>query len=264
LRLAPGRHVIVIPFFDEERRMDAPRLHALATSRADISLLLVDDGSRDGTRARLHELGTAAEGKAEVLGLDKNGGKGEAVRRGLLHAIEHGARIVAYADADLATPPAELVRLVELLAANDGLDVVVASRVLMVGRHIERRAWRHYLGRAFATLAANILRTPFYDTQCGAKVLRATPAARAALGDPFVSRWAFDVELLGRLLVGTHDASPVPLAHMREVPLEEWIDVPGSKLHLAGMARALADLGRIELELDRLRSARRRRLARAP
>jgi glycosyltransferase involved in cell wall biosynthesis len=262
LRLAPGRHVIVIPFFDEEKRMDAPRLVALAKSRASISLLLVDDGSRDGTRARLHELAAATDGKAEVLGLDANGGKGEAVRRGLLQAMDHGAGIVAYADADLATPPAEVVRLVELLAEDGALDVVVASRVLMVGRHIERRAWRHYLGRAFATLAANILRTPFYDTQCGAKVLRATPAVRVALADPFVSRWAFDVELLGRLLVGVDDAPPVPLARMREVPLEEWIDVPGSKLHLGGMARALADLGRIEIALDRLRSARRRRLAR--
>ncbi len=249
-------HVIVIPFYNEEKRIDAPRLLALANA-PNVSLLLVDDGSRDKTRELLHELAARADGRAEVLGLDENGGKGEAVRRGLLHAMEGGAKVVAYADADLATPPAEIIRLVQILDAHEDLDVVIASRVLMVGRKIERHPWRHYLGRVFATLAANILRTPFYDTQCGAKVLRATPAVRAALAERFVSRWAFDVELLGRLLVGTEPEPPMPLSRMREVPLEEWIDVPGSKLNPASMAKSLVDLGRIELELDRRRRNRR-------
>ncbi len=250
-------HVIVIPFYNEEKRIDAPRLLALAKA-PNVSLLCVDDGSRDKTRELLHELAARADARIEVLGLDRNGGKGEAVRRGLIHAIDAGAEIVAYADADLATPPAEILRLVQILEAQEDLDVVIASRVLMVGRKIERHVWRHYLGRVFATLAANILRTPFYDTQCGAKALRSTRSVRAALAERFVSRWAFDVELLGRLLVGTHDEAPIPLSRMREVPLEEWIDVPGSKLHPAGMAKALVDLGRIELELDRLRAKRGR------
>ena len=68
-----------------------------------------------------------------------------------------------------------------------------------------RRA-RHYVGRLFATASSLILDMTVYDTQCGAKVLRAGPALRAALATPFHSRWAFDVELLGRLHNGVGGA----------------------------------------------------------
>jgi hypothetical protein len=161
---------------------------------------------------------------------------------------------VGYADADLSTPSDELHRMLEVLVARPDLEVAVASRVLMVGRRIQRNAARHYLGRVFATLAANILRTPFYDTQCGAKLFRVTPALRAALEMRFVSRWAFDVELLGRLLAGTESVAPVAIERMRELPLEEWIDKPGSKLDVTGMARSIVDLARIEVDLDRRRA----------
>jgi glycosyltransferase involved in cell wall biosynthesis len=254
--LSRVRSVVVIPFYNEEKRLDGPRLLAMAEKRDDISLLLVDDGSKDATATLLRELAAKNPSKIEALILEKNGGKGEAVRRGMLRAMEAGADVVAYADADLATPPQELLFLVDMLGGREDLDVIVASRVLMVGRRIHRRASRHYLGRVFATLAANILRTPFYDTQCGAKVLRNTESLRAALADRFVSRWAFDVELLGRLIVGTHGAPPVAIERIREVPVEEWTDVPGSKLNASGMARTLVDLARIEVELERLRRSR--------
>jgi glycosyltransferase involved in cell wall biosynthesis len=248
--------VIVIPFYNEEKRLDAERIAALAQDPS-LSLLLVDDGSKDRTAELLDAIAAESAGKAAVHRMPRNGGKGEAVRSGMRRALDEGARFVGYADADLSTPPEEIVRLVTELSEGDGLDVVIASRVLMVGRRIERRAARHYLGRIFATLAANILRTPFYDTQCGAKFFRATPALDAALANAFTSRWGFDVELLGRLLVGANGAAGVPIDRMREVPVEEWKDVPGSKLHVGSMAKTLIDLARIELELDRLRAAKR-------
>lgn len=248
----------MIPCFNEEARLDRARVVAFANDPR-VSLLLVDDGSSDGTLAALEAVKDAASPrKIEVLALPRNQGKGEAVRKGLLHALGQGAKVVGFADADLATPPPELLRLQTELEASSALEVVLASRVLMVGRHIERKATRHYLGRVFATLAANILRTPFYDTQCGAKLFRDTPALRAALALPFLSRWAFDVELLGRLLTGDREVSAVPVTRLREVPIEEWIDKPGSKVDVKGMARSLADLGRIEVELR----ARRARAAR--
>jgi glycosyltransferase involved in cell wall biosynthesis len=248
---------IVIPCYNEEARLDVPRVVELARDPG-LSLVLVDDGSRDGTFKVLERVAAESGGKASVLRMEKNGGKGEAVRRGMLEALGAGARVVGYADADLSTPPREIVRLVDELAESDQLDVVIASRVLMVGRRIERRVMRHYLGRVFATLAANILRTPFYDTQCGAKVFRATPTLSAALSRPFTSRWGFDVELLGRLLVGMDGAPGIPIDRVREIPVEEWTDVPGSKLHVGSMAKTLVELGKIELELDKLRAEKRR------
>ncbi len=251
--------VWVIPCFNEEKRLDRTRVAAFASDPR-VSLVLVDDGSRDGTRAVLEEVSAAVPGKIDVLALPNNRGKGEAVRAGLLHALERGARMVGYADADLSTPPDELLRLQDELEAAD-LDLVLASRVLMVGRRIERKATRHYLGRVFATFAANILRTGFYDTQCGAKLMRDSAALRLALATPFISRWAFDVELLGRLLTGDQDVPGISVERMREVPIEEWIDKPGSKVDFRGMSASLVDLGRIELDL---RARRKRSLPARP
>src|SRR5262245_8983512 len=200
-RVPMGESVLVVPCFNEEKRLD--RGHVLELARTPgISGLLVDDGARDGTRRILEELKKEGQGKVAVLGLDTNAGKGEAVRRGMLEALERGASIVGYADADFSTPPDELVRLSRELDKRPAVKPLLGSRVLLVGTHIERRLVRHLLGRVFATLASTILDMPFYDTQCGAKWFRDTPALRAALAGPFSSRWAFDVELLGRLRRG--------------------------------------------------------------
>jgi len=113
---------------------------------------------------------------------------------------------------------------------------------------------RHYLGRVFATAASVILKARVYDTQCGAKLFRATPAVSAALAEPFLSRWAFDVEFLGRLLIGTPAVGPLPLNAIVEVPLAVWHDVKGSKLGIGGMAKTVSDLALVANDL----AARRR------
>ncbi len=241
---------IVVPCFDEEHRLDRDRFVALAREPG-VSLLFVDDGSRDGTRSVLEAL-RAREPTIDVLALEKNGGKGEAVRRGMLHALSGGFPVVGFADADLSTPPEELVRLLGEVERT-GRDVVVGSRVLMIGRNIVRKNSRHYLGRVFATIASKILEMPFYDTQCGAKFFRDVPALREALSTPFTSRWAFDIELLGRLRIGTRDVPGLGDDAFLEVPLETWVDVADSKLRFGGMARTLVDLAKIDLELARRR-----------
>jgi glycosyltransferase involved in cell wall biosynthesis len=237
--------VLVVPCFNEERRLDRDGFGWLA-KQPELKLLFVDDGSTDGTRRVLEDMG------ANVLVLERNFGKGEAVRRGMLAGLERGVPVVGYADADLSTAPAELVRLRDKLV-SDRLDVVVGARVLLIGTQIERRLVRHALGRIFATVAAEILDMPFYDTQCGAKFFRNVPALGAALATPFGSRWAFDVELLGRLRIGTREAPGVPVENFREVPLEKWHDVPDSKLRFGGMAKTLVDLARIARDLARRR-----------
>jgi dolichyl-phosphate beta-glucosyltransferase len=249
---------IVVPCFDEEHRLDRERFAALARTPS-IRLLFVDDGSRDGTLRVLRDLEARGAGRIEVLALPHNVGKGEAVRAAMNHAIASGATIVGYIDADLSTPPSEAVRLVGELDRR-GLAVVVGSRVRLVGHHIERRFTRHALGRVFVTIADAILRMPFYDTQCGAKFFRVTPLLCGVLAEPFCSRWAFDVELLGRLLAGTRDVPAYEAGDIAELPLLEWVDVGESKLRLAGMARTLVDLAKIERSIARLR----REAARAP
>ncbi|MGI9052116.1 MAG: glycosyltransferase [Ilumatobacteraceae bacterium] len=235
---------IVVPCFNEVARLDPLALRGLARA-ASARVLLVDDGSRDGTdrlvRSAAHEHGD----ELAAMVLPRNVGKGEAVRRGMREAIAGGASIVGYYDADLATPPEEMARLVEVLRGEPDLTAVLGSRVALLGHRIERSIGRHYAGRMFATLSSVVLGLPIYDSQCGAKVFRAGAPLRTALAEPFGSRWAFDVELLARLL-----RAGAPPGTLREVPLVEWRDVGGSKL---GVGDA------ITAGIDMMRFARRQR-----
>ncbi len=253
----------VVPCYNEASRLDVERFAELA-ARPGIHLLFVDDGSTDGTRGLLDALVRRGRGRIGVLGLTENSGKAEAVRRGLLDALTRGHEAVGFADADLATPPEELVRLVTVLEEK-GVQAVLGARVVLMGGHIERRPWRHATGRVFAMFATAVLRVPFYDTQCGAKVFRPSAQLAAALRTPFHSRWAFDVELLGRLLSGSQGVEPMRESAFVEVPLRRWVDVAGSKRHLASMVRATLDLGVIAVDLARRRrSSRERPLATSP
>ena len=248
------RATLVIPCFDEAERLDRNAVLSLLEDPA-LAVLLVDDGSTDGTADILRALAAEHPGRIAWLGLDRNSGKAEAVRRGLLHALQTTPAIVGYADADFATPPAELRRLLQVLRASDA-QVLLGSRVGLLGREVARSPLRHYLGRVFATVASLALRADVYDTQCGAKLFRAGPALATALAEPFASRWVFDVELLGRLLTGSASAPPMPPSAFIEEPLRVWRDVAGSKLRPAQMLGAVTDLARIGRDLARRRGAR--------
>jgi hypothetical protein len=123
---------------------------------------------------------------------------------------------------------------------NRGAKGALGSRVALLGSRIERRWYRHYLGRVFATAASLILRLPVYDTQCGAKLFRNTEALRAALGRPFFTRWAFDVELLNRML--RESDAPLGVDDLIEIPLREWRDKAGSRMGVPQMLRGGLEL----------------------
>lgn len=245
----------VVPCYNEADRLDGDAFLSVVDAEPNISILFVDDGSSDRTLGRLRELARQRPQAVRVLPLERNAGKAEAVRRGLLDALDKGASIVGYVDADLATPLDEMRRLTRIIREHD-VDVVIGTRVAMLGHQIERNNARHYLGRVFASAASVILNLRVYDTQCGAKLFRRTAALEAALANAFLSRWAFDVELLGRLLEGGPGVPPIAPERMYEEPLREWSDVPGSKLSARAIVTAGLDLVRISRELG-LRRRRR-------
>ena len=237
---------VVVPALDEASRLASGRvLEVLAD--LDVSLILVDDGSTDGTRAVMDNLALRSPGRVRVLGLERNLGKAEAVRRGLATAIAAGARAVGYLDADLATPPSELLRLLDHLRAQPARRAILGSRVAMLGHDIRRSALRHYSGRVFATAASLALGLPVYDTQCGAKVFRVDATFAEAVARPFSDRWAFDVELLARLLRGSAGAPGWPPDAIEELPLLRWQDSGDSKVRLPQALRATLSLARVAL-----------------
>jgi len=241
---------VVVPCYNEASRLDQAAFIALA-GKPGIRLLFVDDGSKDDTSKVIEALAGKAK-TIDFLVLPQNGGKGEAVRQGMRVALDRGAKVVGYFDADLSTPIDECVRLVSELD-DPKLQVIIGSRVAMLGTRIDRQTLRHYASRGFATAASIVLQCAIYDTQCGAKYFRASPALDAAIAEGFTSRWAFDVELLGRLMIGKPGVPGLPLDVIKEVPLLQWTHVAGSKLHPAAMFRAAAQLGKIGWVLEEAR-----------
>jgi dolichyl-phosphate beta-glucosyltransferase len=132
-----------------------------------------------------------------------------------------------------------------VLEERPEIEVVLGSRVRLLGRRIERRAARHYLGRVFATGASLTLGLPVYDTQCGAKLLRATASTRQVFATPFLARWVFDVELLARYGQAVAGQAPPLERRVYELPLQQWTDVAGSKVRPWDFVRSGLQLLRI-------------------
>ena len=251
-----AKTIIVVPCYNEAKRLTCDAFLQSAVDHH-VEWMFVDDGSRDNTAEVLTGLCQRLGKAGSLLRLRPNRGKGEAVRRGMLQALRDGAVITGYFDADLSTPPEELLRLIRVLE-EDTKAVALGSRVRLLGMDIARSTGRHLLGRVFATCASFLLRMPVYDTQCGAKAFRRIPALEAALEEPFLSRWAFDVELLGRLAIGTATTPALPMAGFVEVPLKQWHDVAGSRLGLRDYPCIVRDLVRIWRDLNRRRALRNR------
>ncbi len=221
--------LLVIPSYRDTIRL-GPFLRDLMTSLPSaFQILVVDDGSGQAGLTALQELirrEQTTEGHTGPMLLDPlilahNVGKGG--------AIYHGWRsgpttdLLAFADADGAVSAREIVRI--WTAWPDlRADAVIASRVRMLGRQVERLAVRHYAGRVFATLVAIFTGLSVYDSQCGFKMLRRDCFLAADRRGLLAERFAFDVELL------------VALAKARcrvvEIPVD-WRDVPGGSVSLA-------------------------------
>lgn len=224
---------VVVPCFDESERLD--RAAFVEFARHIDHLIFVDDGSGDRTAEQLGELAEQLPERITVVSLPRNVGKAEAVRIGLLTAVDRGSSLVGYLDADLATPTDEMLRLIDVARTQPHRTAVLGSRVALLGHTVHRRPTRHYLGRLYATAASLALGVPVYDTQCGAKVFRVGVPLQFALADPFPDRWSFDVELLARLLADPNQSADPFI----EVPLHEWRDVAGSAVGVGSGVRAL-------------------------
>jgi dolichyl-phosphate beta-glucosyltransferase len=225
---------IVLPAYNEEARIgsaldelfgylhrrgaapDEGRPGAAGLPEA-IQVLVVDDGSTDGTAALVRDRRETADGELQVLTVP-HGGKGAAVRAGMLAA---DGDLVVFADADMATPPDELPLLVEAL---ESADAAYGSRIQVDGSDMRasQPGWRRVLGKVFHTLASMWVVGPVLDTQCGFKGFR-REVARDVFARQQVKSIVFDVELIYLVRRRGYSHAVVPI---------RWGDRRGSRMHL--------------------------------
>jgi dolichyl-phosphate beta-glucosyltransferase len=234
---------IIVPAYNEGSRLGSS-LRAivgyLSEYVSETELIVVDDGSTDGTAsAAREELATAKNVRTSVISYQSNLGKGRAVRLGLLASR---CDVALFTDADLSTPITETPKLLEPIARGE-CDLAFGSRALdpsLVGIH---QPWRREQGGRVFNLAVRLATgLPFWDTQCGFKAFRMS-ACRPIIEGATIDRFGFDVELL----YVAHRAG----LRLREVPVR-WDHAEGSKVNVAtDWYRTLSEVGRIRQQARR-------------
>lgn len=240
---------IIIPCYNESKRLDVESFIDFYGKHQDIHLCFVNDGSTDETLNIIRSMCNGRSDRMSFINQSTNTGKSEAIRKGILVAFRQQTYdCLGYIDADLSTPLSELARLVRYFALNTECQMLMGSRILYLGANIKRKALRHYCGRIFATVASRTIKMGVYDTQCGMKLFR-TELAKRIFHEPFLSKWLFDVELIFRVinLMGHLKTSEC----LREIPLNQWIDKGYSKVSLMNYLTAPFILIKIALHYKR-------------
>jgi dolichyl-phosphate beta-glucosyltransferase len=238
--------VIVVPCYNEAQRLYTLRFRQFAAGHPEVRFLMVNDGSRDHTLSLLEQLQASEPDCFDVLNLEQNCGKAEAVRRGVLQAARMQPDYIGFWDADLATPLEAIPQFTAVLDRRPETLLAIGVRLPLLGRSIRRDPLRQLLGRVFCRVASFLLGDSFSDTQCGAKLFRARGEVLAAFSQPFQSRWIFDVELLARLVSMRREDQPTSLDEIvYEIPVDRWEDVAGSKVKSADFAKAVGELSAI-------------------
>ena len=230
---------IVIPCYNEADRLNKKEFQNFALRNLSYHLCFVNDGSTDNTLEVLHKIRKENKDNISVYNCKENRGKAEAVRQGMLHLINEGKYdYLGYLDADLSTDFNDFDDLVKTLESSK-FKIVSGSRINRMGADITKESARKIISKSINLIIQKILRMPFKDTQCGAKVMNYELAA-TMFKTPFVTKWLFDVEIFMRMrkTFGKKDA----IASICEKPLKRWIHADGSKLSIKDSLRIIGQL----------------------
>lgn len=208
---------IVVPAYNEQVRIIAT-IGAIASHVSDLGfsweLIIADDGSKDETVKIVQDLGLV---NLKVLIAQRNGGKGSAVKRGMMASL---GDYVLFADADNSTPIEEISKLLDKVE-NDGYDMAVGSRAVEGSQEAHKSVLRHILSWGLRSLVKHVLHIGVHDTQCGFKMYT-QQAAKRLHSKQTIMGFSFDLEILYLAAKYGYKIAEVPVA---------WVDAPGSKVN---------------------------------
>ena len=227
---------VVVPAYNEAERLPStlstirPFLAALGRSW---ELILVNDGSRDGTLGVIREQEREDPGHVRGIDLQPNGGKARAVAAGV--AASRGS-LVLISDADFSTPIEELSKL--QAAIDAGADVAIGSRGKRDSQvEISQPLHRVLMGKIFNLIVQAVVLPGFWDTQCGFKLWKGPVARETFAAMRLDGNVAFDVEVLYRARRAGR--------RIAEIPVRWYDSIPSRISPLRHSAEALVDIFRI-------------------
>jgi glycosyltransferase involved in cell wall biosynthesis len=207
-------------------------------------LCFVNDGSKDNTLAVLQELSRGNEDRISVYNCEKNGGKAEAVRLGMLHlAKDSQFNYIGFLDADLSTDFKDFNDLVNTIS-NSKYKIVSGSRINRMGADIAKQSARKLISQGINFIIRKTLGMDFKDTQCGAKIMH-KEIVEKTFQKKFLTKWLFDVEIFMRMkkIYGKEEA----ISLICEKPLDRWVHMDGSKLSFKDSFKIVGQIGQIAL-----------------
>jgi CheY-like chemotaxis protein len=233
---------VVIPCYNEGERLLSKKFTDYIDKNSGYHLCFVNDGSTDKTLKVLNNLRKGREDFITVYDCEKNGGKAEAVRQGMLYMVQQeDLDYIGFLDADLSTNLSDFDDLVSTIEGSK-YKIVSGCRINRMGANIRKESVRKVVSLFLNFIITRILKMDFNDTQCGAKVFH-KDIVHIAFDKKFISKWIFDVEIYRRitLFFGLKKARRI----VCEQPLKRWIHAEGSKLSMKDSLKIFLQLGQV-------------------
>lgn len=213
---------IIIPCYNEEKRLDLSSLEALINQNS-ADIYLANDGSSDKTLEIITHFSCQNSDRCFVLNYPENEGKAQTIFKSCHKILAlNNYDFIGYFDADFSTPVFEVKRMLDVISSSES-KFIIGSRILLLNSGIKRKFHRHIIGRIIITIINLRFRLGIYDTQCGAKIF-SSEIIKEAFQEPFKTSWLFDIEIFIRL------KKLNLLRYGKEIPIYDWKDVDGSKL----------------------------------
>jgi glycosyltransferase involved in cell wall biosynthesis len=190
------RVTVVVPTYNEADNIETV-IRAVRQVSPDANILIIDDGSPDGTADLADQLSNDL-GNIDVLRREQKDGLGAAYRFGLRRAIEQGAEICVQMDADLSHDPASLAALVAIV--QHGADVAIGSRYVPGGITLNWPRRRRWVSRWGNRYAAGVLGLAINDVTSGYRAYRADALEQMNFDSVVAEGYGFQIEMTYRIV----------------------------------------------------------------